>query len=104
MQIAMWEPLGEKEQAASFFLALAPFRFLAAVRESPCRGVWVRPLCHCHSSVSLLLQFLAWNSPGLIAEFLDLLPALLGDDTALEIFHLLLDLPCLAAALEVQLK
>ncbi|KAJ6659771.1 hypothetical protein lerEdw1_018487 [Lerista edwardsae] len=43
------------------------------------------------------------STPNLF-KFMDLLPALLGEDTALEIFHLLLDLPCLAAALDVQLR
>ncbi|NWX17958.1 AP5Z1 protein, partial [Aegotheles bennettii] len=51
-----------------------------------------------------LFKFLAWNSPPLISEFVDLLPFLLDSGTATEIFHLLLDLPCLTAALNIQLR
>ncbi|NXE79613.1 AP5Z1 protein, partial [Cochlearius cochlearius] len=51
-----------------------------------------------------LFKFLAWNSPPLISEFVDLLPSLLDAGTAIEIFHLLLDLPCLTAALDIQLR
>ncbi|NWX95525.1 AP5Z1 protein, partial [Nothoprocta ornata] len=51
-----------------------------------------------------LFKFLAWNSPSLISEFVDLLPFLLDAGTAIEIFHLLLDLPCLTAALDIQLR
>ncbi|NXW89771.1 AP5Z1 protein, partial [Alopecoenas beccarii] len=51
-----------------------------------------------------LFKFLAWNSPPLISEFVDLLPFLLDAGTAIEIFHLLLDLPCLTAALDIQLR
>ncbi|KAF4800830.1 AP-5 complex subunit zeta-1 [Turdus rufiventris] len=51
-----------------------------------------------------LFKFLAWNSPPLISEFVDLLPFLLDAGTTIEIFHLLLDLPCLTAALDVQLR
>ncbi|NWH57811.1 AP5Z1 protein, partial [Geococcyx californianus] len=51
-----------------------------------------------------LFKFLAWNSPPLISEFVDLLPFLLDESTAIEIFHLLLDLPCLTAALDIQLR
>ncbi|KFV61430.1 AP-5 complex subunit zeta-1, partial [Dryobates pubescens] len=51
-----------------------------------------------------LFKFLAWNSPPLISEFVDFLPSLLDAGTAIEIFHLLLDLPCLTAALDVQLR
>uniref|UniRef100_A0A8C3Y7L3 Adaptor related protein complex 5 subunit zeta 1 n=1 Tax=Catharus ustulatus TaxID=91951 RepID=A0A8C3Y7L3_CATUS len=49
-----------------------------------------------------LFKFLAWNSPPLISEFVDLLPFLLDAGTTIEIFHLLLDLPCLTAALDIQ--
>ncbi|XP_014726035.1 PREDICTED: AP-5 complex subunit zeta-1 isoform X2 [Sturnus vulgaris] len=51
-----------------------------------------------------LFKFLAWNSPPLISEFVDFLPFLLDAGTAIEIFHLLLDLPCLTAALDIQLR
>uniref|UniRef100_A0A8D2PUA0 Adaptor related protein complex 5 subunit zeta 1 n=1 Tax=Zosterops lateralis melanops TaxID=1220523 RepID=A0A8D2PUA0_ZOSLA len=51
-----------------------------------------------------LFKFLAWNSPPLISEFVDLLPFLLDPGTTIEIFHLLLDLPCLTAALDIQLS
>ncbi|RMX54680.1 hypothetical protein pdam_00009343 [Pocillopora damicornis] len=46
-----------------------------------------------------LFKILAWHPRTYVKEFMEMLPAMLNENTAVEMFHTLLDLPCLSAAL-----
>ncbi|XP_061702022.1 AP-5 complex subunit zeta-1 isoform X2 [Syngnathoides biaculeatus] len=51
-----------------------------------------------------LFKFLAWESPAVVDDFVDLLPSMVTSGNALELLHTLLDLPCLSATLVLQLR
>ncbi|XP_061455777.1 AP-5 complex subunit zeta-1 [Rhineura floridana] len=99
---AVYKHLFTKVPAQLFHSPMLAFEFLQFCRHNI--RFFTENLSIFQQNIPNLFKFLAWNSPALVTEYMDLLPALLRTDTAMEIFHLLLDLPCLAAALDVQLR
>ncbi|KAM7372299.1 hypothetical protein PAMP_009478 [Pampus punctatissimus] len=81
------------------FLAHELLRFLRVNLESLQLRV---PQYTC--SFPNLLKLLAWDSPAVVDDFVDLLPSLVTAGTAVELLHTLLDLPCLSATLVLQLR
>ncbi|XP_034394385.1 AP-5 complex subunit zeta-1 isoform X1 [Cyclopterus lumpus] len=81
------------------FLAHELLRFLRLNLES----LQLRVPQYSHSFPNLL-KFLAWDSPAVVDDFVDLLPSLVTAGTAVELLHTLLDLPCLSATLVLQVR
>ncbi|KAF1379230.1 hypothetical protein PFLUV_G00173910 [Perca fluviatilis] len=81
------------------FLAHELLRFLRLnLKSLQCR------VPHYTRSFPNLLKFLAWDSPAVVDDFVDLLPSLVTAGTAVELLHTLLDLPCLSATLVLQVR
>ncbi|XP_054450821.1 AP-5 complex subunit zeta-1 [Pteronotus mesoamericanus] len=85
-----------------FHSPMLAFEFVQFCRDNlPLLG---RNLSTLRLSFPSLFKLLAWNSPPLTAEVAALLPWLADAGTAAEMLHALLDLPCLTAALDLQLR
>lgn len=48
-----------------------------------------------------IFKILAWNPRTFVSEFAEILPALMSPTSSIEIFHILLDLPCVTVCLDV---
>lgn len=48
-----------------------------------------------------IFKILAWNPRSFVSEFTEILPAVMSPSTSIEIFHILLDLPCVTVCLDV---
>ncbi|XP_036681939.1 AP-5 complex subunit zeta-1 isoform X5 [Balaenoptera musculus] len=99
---AVYQHLFSRIPAEHFHSPMLAFEFVQFCRDSlPLFG---RNLGVLRTSFPNLFKFLAWNSPPLTSDFVALLPSLVDAGTAVEMLHLLLDLPCLTAALDLQLR
>ncbi|XP_068193147.1 AP-5 complex subunit zeta-1 isoform X2 [Antennarius striatus] len=99
---SVWKLVFDRFPAEMFndnFLAHELLRFLRLNLES----LQLRVQQYTQSFPNLL-KLLAWNSPAMVDDFVDLLPSLVTTGTAVELLHTLLDLPCLSATLILQLR
>ncbi|XP_058425360.1 AP-5 complex subunit zeta-1 isoform X1 [Diceros bicornis minor] len=99
---AVYQHLFTRVPAELFHSPMLAFEFVQFCRDNlPLFG---RSLGILKLSFPNLFKFLAWHSPPLTSEFVALLPSLVDAGTAVEMLHALLDLPCLTAALDLQLR
>ncbi|KAM9392585.1 AP-5 complex subunit zeta-1 isoform 2-T2 [Pholidichthys leucotaenia] len=99
---SMWKLVFGRFPAELFsdpFLAHELLRFLRLNLEN----IQLRVSQYTHFFPNLL-KFLAWDSPAVVDDFVDLLPSLVTPGTTVELLHTLLDLPCLSATLVLQLR
>ncbi|KAL0608141.1 AP-5 complex subunit zeta-1 [Plecturocebus cupreus] len=99
---AVYQHLFTRIPSEQFHSPMLAFEFIQFCRDN--LHLFAGHLGTLRWSFPNLFKFLAWNSPPLTSEFVELLPALVDTGTALEMLHALLDLPCLTAALDLQLR
>ncbi|XP_032115486.1 AP-5 complex subunit zeta-1 isoform X4 [Sapajus apella] len=99
---AVYRHLFTRIPSEQFHSPMLAFEFIQFCRDN--LHLFAGHLSTLRLSFPNLFKFLAWNSPPLTSEFVELLPALADAGTALEMLHALLDLPCLTAALDLQLR
>ncbi|XP_055148185.2 AP-5 complex subunit zeta-1 isoform X4 [Symphalangus syndactylus] len=99
---AVYQHLFTRIPLEQFHSPMLAFEFIQFCRDN--LHLFGRHLGTLRLSFPNLFKFLAWNSPPLTSEFVALLPALVDAGTALEMLHALLDLPCLTAVLDLQLR
>ncbi|XP_053411807.1 AP-5 complex subunit zeta-1 isoform X4 [Nycticebus coucang] len=99
---AIYQHLFTRVPAERFHSPLLAFEFIQFCRDN--LHLFGGNLSVLKLTFPNLFKFLAWNSPPLTSEFVELLPALVDSGTAVEMLHSLLDLPCLTAALDLQLR
>ncbi|XP_078521138.1 AP-5 complex subunit zeta-1 [Lissotriton helveticus] len=99
---SVYRTLFTKVPAELFHHPLLAFEFIQFCKVNA--TFFTQNVCIFQKFFPNLFKFLAWNSPPLVSEFKELFPSLIHPETAIEILHLLLDLPCLTAALDIQLR